>query len=38
MFNNFIRKSCRLCNNVEKHSRDGKPTDDITHAHFVLHK
>jgi hypothetical protein len=38
MFNNFIRKSRRLCNNVEKHSRDGKATDGITHAHFVLDK
>jgi len=28
LFNNFIRKSCRLTDNVEKYGRAGQATDD----------
>jgi len=32
----FFRKSCRLCDNLEKYCRDGQATDDnITHAHRI---
>ena len=37
MFNNFFlekKKSCRLCNNVEKYTRAGQGIDDnMAHAH-----
>jgi len=37
VFSNFFRKSCLLCENVEKYCRAGQATDDImAHAHFVL--
>ena len=33
----FPRKSCRLCDNVEKYCGAGRPTDDnIAHAPCVL--
>jgi len=39
MFNNlfFFRKSCRLCENVEKYCSSGQATDDnMAHAHCML--
>ena len=33
----FLRKSCRLCENVEKYCRAGRATNDsIAHAHCML--
>ena len=32
MFNSLFRKSCRLCDNVEKHCRAGEATDDSNDA------
>ena len=35
----FIKKSCRLWDNVEKFCREGQATDDImAHAHRMLDK
>jgi hypothetical protein len=33
----FFRKSCRVCDNVEKYCTAVQATDDnTTHAHFIL--
>jgi hypothetical protein len=36
MFKNFIRKSCRLWDNVEEYVRVGKATGNMAHAHYML--
>ena len=34
---NVLRKSCRLCDNVEKYCRPGQATgDNMAHAHCMI--